>query len=653
MSKSDAGAPPQPFSLTRRQMLKATAAGGAAAAVGSGAVDHRDLSPVEEAQAIAPVAAWALVGATAAGVNLARRKDWFSDPDVSEDLNSESYIYNIAATIEGLRSGSTGTRRDIQRDIANATTDESAYAQAAASQVVGEAALATLEGDSQNAQNRADRALREQTTRSLVSLVEKWNAGIIEMQERGAFVEDVEAGTDVLGMTNNNVGIGPLTQSETGDGWEPVEASSPEGQDGYLVHKWTFGSSALPADPTNLEGRDEPLELWTVPHWHDSYSEHVLPVPDHSTSWFQTINESSSNSVMGREDLFANYSNGDKVYWLKGILLGNVIQKIETEYENLLSELSDVVDKTVNGLEQGTIEPSDVLTSEQLTEDFNPNNRRSALHREAMAVGMEMPGDVAFQARVSHPDLAADSLWGDLLLRTTGDSDLAVDGPMTIPAADYQLALLGYTGETTGKYQYASLRPQDSNNNDQPLEILEITTNDDVVAENPETSVGSGGTVKLAPTDSESTPEPLANPDQKYDSWGITVVAGDGTTATGKVGDAYGEDGYWKLNTSLSEGLSVEEIRYHPDSLFQDTSIYTPGQTDYSVDEAKQQIDVRRAVNEAIREEFGSVIDGGGLFDGGLFDGLPSLPGLGVLESAAVVGGGTILGLLGLSAASG
>jgi hypothetical protein len=637
-------------------MLQAGAAGAGAAALGTGAVaDSSPVSPTGRSSALGDCTKWATGISLFGGLS-----GWSSDvqgclldsADVSEDLNAESYVYNIAAAIEGQRAGSTGDRREIEQDFGNSPTGQSSYAQSAASTAIGEAAMATLEGESNKALNRADQALREQTTRSIINLVEMWNSAIIEMQERGAFVEEVEEGAGVLGMSNNNQGISALTESDTGDGWEPVDGSSPENENGHLVHKWTFDSSALPADPTNLDGRDQPLELYAVPHYHDSYGEHVLPIPDYSTDWFSSINESSTNSVMGGRNLFANYSNGDEIYWLKGIMLETAIGQIKTEYDNLTSELSTVVDETVNGLEQGTIEPEDVLTTEQLVESYDPNNRRSAFHRQAMAVGMEMPGDVGFQAKISHPDLAGDSLWGDLVLKTSNNSDLQIQGPTTIPASDYSHALLGYTGEVSKEYQYATLRSEDDNGNSQPLEILEIQTSESEVVESPDTTVEADGAVTLAPTDSEQTPTPLAEPDPKYDQWGLTVVAGEGSTSTQTVGDAYTEDGYWKVKTNLSEGLSVEEIRYTQPSTFKDTSIYTPGATEYNVDEAINQIDVRRKVNEAIEEEFNSVV-GGGLFDGGLLDGLPTIPGLGVLESAAVVAGGSILTVFGLSAASG
>jgi len=230
------------------------------------------------------------------------------------------------------------------------------------------------------------------------------------------------------------------------------------------------------------------------------------------------------------------------------------------------------------------------------------------------------------------------------VLKTSNNSDLQIRGPTTIAASDYSHALLGYTGEVSGEYQYATLRSEDDNGNAQPLEILEIQTSESEVVESPDTTVEAGGTVTLAPTDSEQTPTPLAEPDPEYDSWGLTVVAGDGSTSTHTVGDAYIGDEYWKVDTNLSEGLSVEEIRYTQPSTFKDTSIYTPGATEYNVDEAINQIDVRRKVNEAIEEEFNSVV-GGGLFDGGL----PSLPGLGFIESVIVV----ILTIFGLNAASG
>jgi len=648
MSAESNEGPPQPISLTRRQMLQTTAAAGGTAALGTGAIEHQNLSPIGDARAFGAVGV--IVVGVAAGITIMAAKEHFSNPEVSEDLNAQSYIYNIAATIEKERTGSTGYRREIEQDFGNAPTGQSSYAQSAATTAVAEAAMATLEGDSDNALNRADQALREQTTRSITNLVEMWNSAIIEMQESGAFVEDYEESAGVLGISNAS-GISPFDKSQTPDGWETVDGSSPENDNGHLVHKWTFDSSAFPADPTNLEGRDQPLELYSIPYY-EGAGDLALTAPDYSTDWFQTMNQSSTG-VVGGKDLYADYSNGDRIYWLKGSMYSTAINQIKDEYDNLSSELSSIVDETVNGLEQGTIDPEDVLTTEQLVEGYDPNNRRSAFHRQAMAIGMEMPGDVGFQAKVSHPDLAADSLWGDLVLSRPNSSDLQIQGPTTISSSDYSHALLGYTGEVSGEYQYATLRSEGDNGNVQALEILEIQTSESEVVESPDATVEAGGTVTLAPTDSEQTPTPLAEPDPEYDSWGLTVVAGDGSTSTHTVGDAYTADGYWKVDTNLSEGLAVEEIRYVQPSTFKDTSIYTPGATEYNLDRAIDQIDVRRRINEAIDEEFNDVVDGPGLFDGDLLDGLPTIGGLGVVESAVVVVGGSILSLLGLSAAAG
>ncbi|PSP92306.1 hypothetical protein BRC87_00470 [Halobacteriales archaeon QS_4_66_20] len=362
---------------------------------------------------------------------------------------------------------------------------------------------------------------------------------------------------------------------------------------------------------------------------------------DFNSNWYSTL--ASQITIYDKPELTANTADHSQITWLDCYRMYDIFNQIYDEYDQIGSNLNSVVNDTVNGLEEGTIELSQVISGDTLLDEYDPNDQRGQLHREAMAVGMEMPGEPGFQAKVSHPDLSADSLWVDLFLRLADGVDLTVSGPMTIPAADYDHALIGYAGQASGEYQYRTL---DSGSGD--LEILQLETTDQEVREVDKT-VGEGGTVVLAPTEDENTPMPLAEPDPKYDSWGISVYAADDSSWGGTVGDAYtmDQDGteVWAVDTSLSQGLAVERIHYNPDSTFKNTSVWTPDGSGYSVTDAETTIEFRRALNEAIDQAFSDAFGGGGFFDGGL----PSLPGLGFIESVIVV----ILAIFGLNAASG
>jgi len=349
---------------------------------------------------------------------------------------------------------------------------------------------------------------------------------------------------------------------------------------------------------------------------------------------------SQNNWNTGGVSWTAQHSTFPDIEILPKGMFYTVFDQIHQEYAQIQNNMSSVVDSTVNGLEQGTIELTEVLSGRDLLEDYDPNTQRGQLHREAMAIGMDMPGDPGFQAKISHPDLAADSLWADLYLRLSSSSNLTVTGPMTIPQSDYEHALIGYTGQSSGNYQQQTL---DSSSGD--LEILELETTDQVVRQVDRT-VGENGTVTLAPAESDTTPDPLANPDPKFDSWGLNIYAADGSNFSGTVGDAYVEDGHWKVDTNLSQGLSVDRINYVPNSEFVPTSVWTPDGGGYDVNVAEKIIERRRKINEKIEEEFNDGIVGG---SPDIDIGIPTIPGLGVIESAVVV----ILAFVGLNAASG
>jgi hypothetical protein len=649
--------------LNRRQLIKTVGAGAGVAAVGSGAVQPQlphvgNLSFTGYSEAAVPVAAYAIsvAGAMAGGYVVGETLDLFgSDADVDENLNTETYVYQISNTIASQRNGPDGGRTEMSNDFANANTGHSAYAEAAGDAVVTAAAMAVLEGESDQAQNRAYEALDRQTTRSIINVVESHNAGVLRLFESGALVEDYEQQTGTLKIGNysghgytGNVEPYAVSEVDSISEIEPMEdqeidTSANDGlKEGYAGFKVQLPSEDLPVDPTSLDGRDEPLTVYMAafddPQTSDNAT--LLAPSGGSNGWFSRLNNFDGRLASSKE-MRTHASDYDQITVLNTELHGNVLYQISQEYDQMLNDLPDVVDQTVNGLEQGSIEPTDVFDASDLLTDFDPLNDRGQFAREMMSIGAEMPGEPQLEVKVSHPDLEADSLWGDLYLRLADGIDLDVNGPMTIPSSDYELAWLGYTGQVSGEYQTQTLAAGSGD-----LEILEVNAADQIEQEPDDYTVEEGGAVPVAPAETDATPEPLAEPDPEYDDWGVSVTTSDGSTGNSTVGDAYVKDGKWYVDTELTEGLAVESVRFTKPSTYQNTSIWTPGATDYNYETAEETILRRRELNEAIEEQFsGGVVGGGGFFDGGI----PTLPGLGVIESAVVV----FLAIAGLNAASG
>jgi len=638
-------------------MIKTVGAAGGVAAVGSGAVPQQT-SPIQTAAAASECKA-ALMG-SAWFTGISGLKDcfpWSADPDLNEDDVPHLQVYKTVNAMANERGGPGGFRTTLTADFKDAPTGESAYSYAAWSEWQTAAALETMSGNSESdAESAARDALRAHTTRTIINHAEAWNNGVTTLIENGTLVQTIEedlstgSGGAINLFNENNSGY-PVAktsseiESPDGDGEvSPVEASQVE-SGGYCVWEFTVPDNHLPTPLANLDDREEQLTVLAVAA-SNSAGHQLLAVPYHDWVFKSAWQVGTSGSNWAPEDGIGLKSShpdvGESVLGLDGKAFEHSFQKIETEFGNMQSNLSEYVAKLHNGIDQGSIDPSAVLSATDLVTEFDPTNQRSQMAREALAVGMGMPDAIGYQAKVSHPDLAADSLWGDLYIRfsKTAADDYVIDGPMTIPSSDYEMALLGYSSAVSDQLKTAGL---DSASGD--LEILEIETNDQIVVDDPAKSVKAGGTVVLAPEDSEETPQPLADSDPATDKWGIIVKAGDGSSDKQPLGNAYLEDGKWKIDTSLSEGLSVSQIRLTPPITHTKTGYTVSDPANYDPEKTQQILEETRRINDEIEELLSGGIGGGGLFDGGF----PSLPGLGVIESAVVV----ILAFVGLNAASG
>jgi hypothetical protein len=597
---------------------------------------------VGDADALLPLVGAATVGAAAgaAGV-VAYSKLTGSSTNVDAEQNTEDFAYQVGNTISNSRGGTTGPRVEIQNDYVDVPDGQSAYARAAGDTVVTTAAIETLKGNADQAENRAIQELDKQTTRSLTYFIETWNDVLYTLAESGAAVEDYEEGTNVF-AENENERLGVMQE---GDTWTGVPGTSPATKQGYLLLKRKMPADWFPVDPQTLPNREEPLEMVTYSYDVAAYAN----VPNTQTRWFNNWNgygPENDSLTIPQQPLQARHSSLGTVTLLDYQLYNKAINKIETEYQMIRDNLSAVVDETVSGLEQGKLEAPDVLDANDLVTEFSTNNKRAALAREMMAIGAQYPGDsVSQQAKVSHPALETDSIWADLYIRLTDGSSLEVNGPMSVPAADYELAYIGFQSKVgDGEYITETL-PGDSE-----LVIEDVRDPKQIEQDSPDPVADNGDVTIGDDNNEEELPKPLAESDPKYDDWGVIVTTADGSTGSGKVGDAYiGDDGKWKLPTSLSAGQSVETVRFIPPNTYDDTNLWTPadGSSGYDVSTAQEIIERRRRFNDAVVEEFSSSGIGGG---GGFFgDNFPTIPGLGVAGTIVVA----FLGLFGLGQLSG
>jgi len=626
-------------------MIKTVGAAGGVAAAGSGVPATNRLNPVGEADAIGVIAAAAVglaVGAAAgaAGMYVYDRHNG-DEVDLDPKDNTRHRAWTAAQSVGSERSGPTGTRTQIRNDYIKPSSGDSAYGRASMNEIRTAAALAVFEGRSSEAEADAQQAHREQTTRSLSYIIEGWNQGVLTLAENGVMVEDwkEEAETITWGSsplraeTEEFVNGDENVFSNMPEDWEAkgVEATKVDdgGTEKYLAF-WMPLNPPIGAD--EIGDREQPLEV-VVPFFGSQGM--ALPIDD-DNRWFEPTlwNGTTGGNVIqaGHPDLEL-----DDVTALNTGLFRDTLAVIDTEYNTVRGNLSEYVTTLVNGLEQGAIDPTQVLGPRDIAEEYADTDRRGLFAREMLATGAGIPENIGFRAKVSHPNLEADELWGDLYIRYDSDTDIEIGGPTTIESTEYRSALLGHYGQVTDDYQVVTLV------GDSPLEILEVETEDQVRIDEPNVVVGENGEVVIGHPD--ELPEEYVSPEEKYQDWVVTISGADGTQDTVMQQNLIIRDEEVVAETSLEKGVGVSAIRITPPVAFRQTSQGIVDPANYDAELAQQNIDLADKINSEIEELIDDAVFGGGFFDGDL----PSLPGLGVIESVVVV----ILAIVGLNAASG
>jgi hypothetical protein len=143
-------------------------------------------------------------------------------------------------------------------------------------------------------------------------------------------------------------------------------------------------------------------------------------------------------------------------------------------------------------------------------------------------------------------------------------------------------------------------------------------------------------------------PDPLNYPND-HQEWYIEVVGAenlsnhDMTEPSIEEGEN-GQDVYVLDSTALNDGELVESVNIRKEFSYTQSSRYVADPTNIDNDAVQARVESYRELAEAI-DQLNDGVLGGGFFDGDI----PTIPGLGVIESAVVV----ILAIFGLNAASG
>jgi len=625
--------------MNRRQMIKTVGAGAGVVALGSG------VAP--------PLSSTATVQATGPCVEAVTGIGWWSGlrsypnsvaecldnetGDVDEDEELSEQIWLAADSV-------SDGREDFETEInaQYASAQSSPYANKAWSEIRVRVAQARLEGKSESeATDEASQALDIQTARSVINTVEKWNSGIAALDEQIGYTIDEGLNGTLYWDTNYDT---ILTRRSPSDDWVTGVSGTGDGSGNYFFHKTDV---TLPTSLDNLDDREEELKM-ILPQWDNTEQtvDGVVGVGDGTMQFFD------DNLDPEQYALIASDNDLGTITVIDPQLYYDVLNAIDTAYSNIKNDLSDYVSTLYDSFEEGTLDPATIISPQDLYDQFATAPEQQRMTAELLAVGAAHPGgNVGYRAKVSHSDLQDPPQWGVLYpLWAEGTTEKTIESGLTIPASEYKMAYLGFEAADTGEW---TVRLLDSGSGD--LEILETEdTDDDIISDREDQTAGTNGKVTVwdtAPVEEGGhgeSPDPLKYPNDHGD-WFIEIRGAQNlsthamTEPNIEQGDN-GQDVYVLDSTGLNEGELIESVALKGKATYTQTSRYVSDPTTIDSEELEKQLQIYQDLKEAI-EQLESGIGGGGFFDGGL----PSLPGLGFIESVIVV----ILAIFGLNAASG
>ena len=615
-------------SMDRRQMIKTVGAAGGVAAIGSGAAPHT-VSPVGRSQA----GPWNVITDTAgglgpgvvAGVYTALFESGVDEGDISDDR--EDRIYETAETlVDGKGSWQDQVLHEYENTV---DPEQTPYGHAAWTTIrTTTATYHANREDRSTAKSKARERLRLQTTRSIVNIMEGWNSTMKAMAPEMA--GDLKNGWDQITFESNSL------RGES-DGATAAWTVELDGETITLGNVREPEDWNLPADPTDLEGRDEGLRSYHPVINPDASSIPVIdPMRDALSDGSDWATKFGSPSV---REMQVSHSNLNTINVIDPRRLVNVIYKIYAGYGTISSDVGTFVDEYYDQASFGDWEPTKALTPHQLYSEFASSGETPRVVAELAASGLDVPQDAGTQAKVSHPDLPVDSAWGWLYPRLE-DKSISIEPGTTIAAADYKIAYLirvtGDTGETVTEELGGS----------SPLEILDVEMREENDEEfEREDTAGTDGEVVIWDTGKHGEEvHPAIEYPADHSDWSIVVYGAENQSSHSpselNKGVNDGSTQYILPSTALNEGELVNSVRLMGPFGFEQPVRYTSDATTIDPGEIQDRYDRMTDFYDQVRDDLAN--DGVGV--GGPDIGIPTIPGLGVIESAVVV----ILAIFGL-----
>ena len=666
--------------MNRRQMMKTVGAAGGLAAVGVGA-GPKQMQLAQRSEAIAPAVAIVGLG-IAAGVGIYTVDKVFSGGgSVDETAIAENEVHAVAS---GIASQRASLRDSIRSELVEPQVTKNAFAKSAFNEIEAAAAKEFVDGNGSEAQNAAEKALDRQYTIALWNALQGWNSAIIGSEEEPGLIAaaalSANEGTGqfsgqyapaTTNGTNSKNGISSLAELtgpddsnwyNSGSMWQDipeidlkaVEAGKTD--NGYVGWKFQIQQDIFPVKPSNIEELPiedgNPVEVYSI-SFTDSFDSNRCPFP--AGDWFWNAVDTSSSPRSAIPNYKITHPDRDTTNPMDGFITYDELQAIYSSRQQLLTDLTDYIDTLDQALAEGTIEPANIISPSAAMEEFGEADSQSGFAARLAFSGIPTPDDLSYKAKVQHPDIQSeDGLWGTLFIafvdQQTADNT-NVSAGTTIPAADYRQAYLGIYREDNGNWDEILLTSKADEGTDQALEILDVDGTTDVEPWAPveeESTAGANG--KVVVWDEETMGEA---PDQirypaDHDGWTVTVegAATQSSHGVSEVEAPGEEETQWVLpSTNLAEGEAIEEIRISGPVKYRQPVDYVQNPGNVNEEKIENRLDGTQRLIEEIRELENS---GVGVGVGPDID-IPTIPGLGVIESAVVV----ILAFAGLNAASG
>jgi len=635
MSKADApDLAGQGPAVDRRTFLKTVGAGAGAATVGTGAIDS-PLTATQDAEA-AVVSLGMLVGGAAlvgigaiGGMKLANWND--EDVEINEDDLSndrETATYEVATL---LRDGFDNYDKIAQGEFSSSGNDS--FSDSAWSEIRTIAAKGVKEGWSRaKAKRLAGQAVDKQATRFFLNHIQLWNRRVEAFLPYMA--DDInDSNKDTIAYHDRNYDTSNIrTPSGAGvfdpadfDGWEGITID--EAQVGM---KLTGDKLDLPWDPTQFE------------EWDQDDSPEVLGVwklgPNIPTQFLADGVSTSASDRDERQELIVSHSSFDNTVVFDGTYgIQAYMAGMWDDYNDLTDDVATYVDTVYDGIAQGAITEIDLLSPKDLVDQFSSADEMSRSTAELAAAGLHAPAEAGgVLAKVSHPNLQADSLWVRLFIRWSGDPQPVEPGASI---SSYELAVATYQNQGTQEPEAEVWRSG-------TIEVLEVSGEGVDQSENIDQTTEEDGTVPVwDPEKDGEPPEWIKNPPAGET---ITVTTPDGTYSFDPTQLKQREDGMYVIpGTSIPAGKNIKTIRTAGSLEYIRPYSSTPDPTTIDEQRLKERYGAITQFRDLVREE--AVNSGGGGVGGdwinqiiGFFGGIKNA----VVAAIVVVVGASAIGAL-------